>query len=194
MLAFKATQSTLPTSNGGNVMALHFENLDGGTRALMLEEIAMDVAAGTIYISNYLSEIGAINWPGYLRLAAESGSDSTLENTLGNNHCFKQQVERKKPKGGYSMVAVPVTAAQTLAESQFNMYYIRALARRAIDENRHLTVYRAKAVENPRPESERMIGTRLDPLEVLSVLRATRGVESAINIPMPNSGLTARLT
>ncbi len=160
----------------------------------MLEEIAMDVAAGTIYISNYLAEAGATNWPGYLRLAAESGTDSTLENTLRNNHSFKQQVERKKPKGGYSIVAVPVTAAQTLAESQFNMYYMRALARRAIEDGQNLTVYRAKAVENPRAESERMIGTRLNPSEVLTVLRATRGVEPSINIPMPNSGLTARLT
>lgn len=175
-------------------MALRFENLDDRTRVLMLDEIAMDAAEGSIYVSNYLAETGAVNWPGYLRVAAESGNDSTLESTLRNNHCFKQQVERKKPKGGYTLVSVPVTAAQTLAESQFNMYYMRALARRAIEDHQVLTVYRAKAVENPRPESERMIGTKLDPSEVLSVLRETHGVEPSINIPMPNSGLTARLT
>ncbi|MBZ9871877.1 hypothetical protein LB542_13545 [Mesorhizobium sp. BR1-1-9] len=175
-------------------MGLQYENLDQRTRALMVEEIDIDVADGSIYISNYLNEAGGRIWSDLLRAASQSETDDALANALRANRSFKQQVERRKPKGGYTMVAVPVTAAQTLAESQFNMYYMRALARRAREEGKRLTVYRAKAVENPRSESERMIGTDLDPAEVLRVLRETRGVEPSINIPMPNSGLTARLT
>lgn len=38
-----------------------------------------------------------------------------------------------------------------------------------------------------------MIGTFLDPQHVLDVLRATKGVEPTIGIPMPNSGLCVRL-
>lgn len=91
------------------------------------------------------------------------------------------------------MVSVPVTAAQTLAEAQFNMYYMRALARRAIDGNKNLLVYRAKEVEIPREQSERMIGTHIDPTLVLRVLRETKGVEPSTNIPLPNSGLTVCL-
>jgi hypothetical protein len=175
-------------------MGLRYDNLDDRTRALMVEEIDRDTAAGNMYLSNYLNEGGQRDWPGYLREAARAGTDDRLAQTLRANRSFKTQVERRKPKGGYTMAAVPVTAAQTLAESQYNMYYMRALARRAIDDGQTLTVYRAKAVENPRPESERMIGTRLDPQEVLRVLRETHGVEPAINIPMPNTGITVRLT
>ncbi len=91
------------------------------------------------------------------------------------------------------MVNVPVTAAQTLSESQFNLYYIRALCLRALATGARLQVYRAKAVQRPRPESEQMIGTFLDPQHVLDVLRATKGVEPTIGIPMPNSGLCVRL-
>ncbi len=175
-------------------MGLHYENLDDETRGLMIEEIDLDATARGLYISNYLNEAGAELWPGLLRQAAESGTDDSLARALQENRAFKNQVERRKPTGGFTMVAVPVTAAQTLSESQFNMYYMRALGRRAIAEGRHLTVYRAKAVERPRPESEQMIGAELDPQRVLDVLRATKGVEPEIGIPMPNSGLCIRLS
>ena len=91
------------------------------------------------------------------------------------------------------MVRVPVTAAETLSESQFNMYYMRALSIRAIELGVGLVVYRAKSVENPRSTSEMMIGSSLDPREVLEVLRATRGVNPPTNIPLPNTGITVRL-
>ena len=125
--------------------------------------------------------------------AATSGTDVTLEAALEANRCFLSHTQRRKPKGGYTMVAVPITAAQTLAESQFNMYYMRALARRAIDNSRSLVVYRAKHVEVPRSESERMIGVTLDAQAVLTALRETKGVNSPTNIPLPNTGITVRL-
>ena len=173
-------------------MGLDYRDLNHRTRDLMLEEIDMD--GSSLYLSNYLNEIGQRDWQTYLKDAATNGSDDSLSATLREHGAFKRQVERRKPKGGYTMVAVPYNASQTLAESQFNMYYMRALAIRAKEEGRQLTVYRAKVVEHPRPESERMIGTQLDPDEVLRVLRATHGVEPDINIPMPNTGIRVRLT
>jgi hypothetical protein len=62
-----------------------------------------------------------------------------------------------------------------------------------MDEGFRLSVYRAKAVENARTSSERMIGTQINPQEVLDTLRETVGVESSTNIPLPNSGITIRL-
>lgn len=174
-------------------MGLAYENLDQTTRALMVEEIDLDSGGRGLYLSNYLTPAGQAAWPTLLRDAAQNGSDASLEGQLNIGRCFRQQVERRKPKGGVTMVAVPYTAAQTLAESQFNMYYMRALARRAIDEQRELIVYRAKAVENPRAESERMIGTALDPTIVLQSLRETLGVEPSIGVPLPNTGITVRL-
>lgn len=174
-------------------MGLRFENLDADTRALMLEEIDSDLNGRGVYISSYLNDRGAERWPTLLCEAAKDGTDDSLSRALNAEGCFRSHVERRKPKGGVTMAAVPYTAAQTLAESQFNMYYIRALARRALDAGTRLIVYRAKAVENPREESERLIGSQLDPNAVLQALRATLGVEPSIGIPMPNSGLTVRL-
>lgn len=174
-------------------MGLHFENLDADTRALMLAEINADAAGRGLYTSNYLNDHGAERWPTLLRDAAGDGTDVSLAGALNAERCFKEKVERRKPKGGFTLAAVPYTAAQTLAESQFNMYYMRALACRALSTKTPLTVYRAKEVEKPREESERLIGTQLDPGMVLESLRATLGVEPSIGIPLPNSGLTVRL-
>ena len=91
------------------------------------------------------------------------------------------------------MARVPVTAAETLSEAQFNMYYMRALSVRAVELGVGLVVYRAKAVDNPRATSEMMIGSTLDPREVLEALRATRGVNPPTDIPLPNTGITVRL-
>lgn len=174
-------------------MALTFHDLTEVTRSLMVEEINTDISGRGLYISNYLNDHGSRRWADLLLQAAKDGSDDTLAGQLASENCFKDKVERKKPTGGVTLAAVPYTANQTLAESQFNMYYMRAVARRAVNEGRTLVVYRAKAVGTPRPESERMIGSRLDPVEVIDVLRETKGVEPAINIPLPNSGLTVRL-
>lgn len=168
-------------------------NVCSTPRVQPVEEIDRDVAGRGVYLSSYLTDDGKAKWPSYLREAADTGTDDSLAHRLNAERCFRDKVERRKPKGGFTMAAVPHTAAQTLAESQFNMYFMRALARRALDEGRALVVYRAKEVANPRPESERMIGTTLDAAEVLQVLRDTLGVEPAINIPLPNTGVTVSL-
>lgn len=174
-------------------MGLQFFDLDEVTRQHALAEIDADAAGAGFYISNYLTVQGAGQWPALLREACRAGNDDTLERSLGVARAFKAQVERRRPQGGFTLVAVPVTAAQTLSQGQFAMYYMRALALRALAEGRRLLVYRAKTSERPRPESEAMIGTYLDPQQVLDVLRRTKGVEPEIDIPLPNSGLCVRL-
>lgn len=165
----------------------------------MVSEIEADIAEGErdpsrgLYVSNYLNDQGAAMWPTLLLEAARAGNDDTLARELNRRQGFKTHSERRKPSGGFTMARVPVTAAQTLAESQFNMYYMRALALRAAETNAGLIVYRAKHVENPRATSEQLIGTTLDAAEVLAELRATRGVNPPSHIPLPNTGLTVRL-
>jgi len=173
-------------------MGLRFENLDAETRRLMVKEIELDAGSTGFYLSNYLNDGGQQRWPELLRRAAAEGDDDTLAASLRG--LFRGEVERRKPSGGYTMARVPVTAPETLSQSQFNMYYMRALAIRAQTDGKTLTVYRARESANPRPGSEDMIGTPLDPDIVLEVLRRTKGVEPDINIPMPNSGITVRLS
>lgn len=174
-------------------MGLQYENLDEQTRSLMVEEIDMDQEAGSMYVSNYLNDRGAELWPSLTREAARAGSDDSLAMELANQHLLKDQVERRKPSGGYTMARVPYTAPGTLAEAQFNMYYMRALARRALDTGAQLVVYRGKEVAYARPESELLIGKNFDPQVLLDELRRTKGVDPQVPMPLPNSGLCVRL-
>ena len=175
-------------------MGLRYENLDDETRRFMLEEIDMDVRDGSIYISSYLNARGCDEWPRLLREAAERGTDDSLAAAIRADRCLKDRVERRKPKGGTTIVNVPYTAHETLGEGQFNMYYTRGLCRRAIEARQaELEVYRAKEVAEPRPESQALIGRRLNPQAILGDLRTTKGVESALGLARPNSGLTLRI-
>lgn len=103
--------------------------------------------------------------------------------------------QRRKPSGGYSTVSVPVTAADTLAEGEFNRFYVRGLCRRNLqDRDGQLVVHRAKTVAQPRPESEALIGTNPDAQRLLSDLRTNIGVEPALGVPKgPNSGLSVKI-
>jgi hypothetical protein len=76
----------------------------------MLEEFQRDAAAGSIYLSNYLNEGGCERWPDLLREALAGGNDDSLANSLRLAGCFRTHAQRRKPKGGFTMVAVPVTA------------------------------------------------------------------------------------
>ena len=83
-----------------------------------------------------------------------------------------------------------------MAESEFNRYYIRGLARRAIEDGvQELVVYRAKPVSNPRPESEARVETTISAQELLEDLRSHPGDERpTLGVPSgPNSGLSVRL-
>lgn len=174
-------------------MSLRYENLDDQTRSYMVEEVDADTQSGTIYISRYLNPTGCDAWPRLLREAAQQGTDDSLASAIVQDRCLHDRVERKKPKGGYTMVAVPVTAHETMGEGEFNRFYVRGVCRRAIDEGVEVEVYRAKVVRDPRPESERLIGARLDPAKLLADLRQSPGFESALGIALPNSGLSVRL-
>lgn len=176
-------------------MGLAYENLDEATRRFMLEEIEADIGNGSIYISNYLSPQGCDSWPHLLRDAAASGDDDSLAVAIRRDDCLKSHYERRKPKGGYTLAAVPYTAHETMGEGEFNRYYCRGLCRRAIEEGiAALEVYRAKAVMEPRSASQAKIGQSVDPTTVLEDLRRTQGVEPALGLPPgPNSGLTLRI-
>jgi len=176
-------------------MALDYRDLDQTTRHFMVDEIDMDVANGSIYLSSWLSEAGIRDWPMLLRQAAESHDDDWLAHQLRGTGRLHESVPRRKPKGGYTTARVPITAPETMAEGEFNRFYVRGLCRRAIKDGvRSLVIYRAKQVASPRPESEQKLGVGVDPNAILADLRATQGVEPALGVPPgPNSGLTVKL-
>jgi hypothetical protein len=94
-----------------------------------------------------------------------------------------------------TIVRVPYNAAEVLAESEFNRYYVRGLCRRAtVNGIPRLEVYRAKYVVEARPESQAKIGLLVDPEVVLIDVRSSTGVETALGIPPgPGSGISIRI-
>ncbi len=176
-------------------MPLKLENLDAQTRNHMTAEIKADIATTKLYLSNRLSSRGRVDYAQLLQHAAEGHDDSWLANELRGNGRLNEMEERRKPKGGTTMARVPVTATETLAEGEFNRFYIRGLCVHALAAGiPDLIIYRAKEVDNPRPESVAKIGQRIPAQALLNDLRANPGVDTALGLPPgPNSGLSARL-
>jgi len=176
-------------------MPLHLVSLLPPVRRRMTDEIDSDARSGTIYVCPRLSGVGRQDYLRLLLEAAAAYNDSWLADELRRGGRLNTTEQRRKPSGGFTTVKVPYTAAETLAEGEFNCFYVRGLCLHAIDENiQQLVVYRAKPVSIPRPESEMKIGMRVEPRELLADLRTHKGVEPALGIPPgPNSGLSVRL-
>lgn len=174
---------------------LKLTDLDERTRQYMAEEVRRDVAAGTLYLSERLSEAGRRDYLTLLEEAVRSQNDDWLASQIRHGSRINATEQRRKPKGGFTTANVPVTAPETLAEGEFNRFYIRGLCLRAIaDGIPALEVYRAKAVDRPRPESETKIGSKVNPTTLLNDLCANPGVDTALGLPAgPNSGLSVKL-
>jgi len=176
-------------------MALTYHNLDARTRQLMLAEMEYDIAHNQLHISPFLSGQGQRDYVNLLREALQRGTDETLAKSLRAQRRITRTLPRHKPEGGYMVAATPVNAPRILAESEFNRFYIRALARRAIEDGiPNLIVYRAKPVLNPLPESESLIESTLPAEALLADLRAHAQQPPTLGVPSgPNSGLSVRL-
>jgi len=174
-------------------MPSHFADLDEQTRRLMLSEIESDLAAEALYVSKRFSESGSAAYPEALREAVAHGDEGTLASSLASGEYFiDREWVNRKPNGYWK--DVPRDCAQTFAEGEFNRFYMRAVCLKAADvEPTVLEIYRAKAVMNPRPESEVLVGMCIEPNELLADLRANKGFETIIGLAVPNSGLSVRL-
>jgi len=175
-------------------MSLNLLNLDSLTRQHMLDEINADIAAGRLYVSNRLNAQGRQAYPRLLKEAAQLHDDSWLAAQLRVGGNFND-TEQRNTKRGLVTAQIPVTAPDTLAEGEFNRYYLCGLCLRAIQQKEpSLIIYRAKLVDNPRPDSEMKIGSHIDPIVLLNDVRTHPGVDTALGLPPgPNSGLSAKL-
>jgi hypothetical protein len=176
-------------------MGLIYEHLDERIREFMIKEIEFDITKKNLYISKRLNDTGRDKYQELLKSAAQMHDDNWLANELRSSGCFKAFVEKEKPSGGSTTAKVPVNAPETLAEGEFNRFYIRGLCRAAIEDSiPELEICRGKEVSQPRPESEASIGKTVRAEKLLEDLRKSVGVEPALGVPSgPNSGLTARL-
>ena len=173
---------------------MYFPDLNDDVRVVMLEEIRLDQEQIGLHMSNRLSPAGREAWPRLLAHAAESGTPLSLASELRRNGRLLTS-EMFHRNGKPYPKAVPRDAPETLAEGEFNRYYIRAICVITLRRGQtDVEVYRAKDVTNPRPESVAKVGSRVDASALLNDLRTSPGVESALGIPAgPNSGLSVRL-
>lgn len=176
-------------------MALELLHLDERTRQLMLEELEHDITHNRLHISPTLSGQGQRDYPNLLREAIVGGDEESLATKLREHRRLSRTLPRRRPTGGYLIASLPTTAADTLAESEFNRYYIRAICRRAIEDDiPFVIVYRARPVRTPRPDSTELIETTLAPARLLEDLRTHTGQATELRVPGgPNSGISVRL-
>ncbi len=173
-------------------MPLHYLNLDTQTRNYMRQELEADLAQNTLYLSSRLNPEGLAIWHALLREAIVAHDDAWLAVRL-REEALLNTVEINRKTGRTKRV--PSNANETLAEGEFNRFYIRGVCARAIAEGfPDVIIYRAKAASQPRMESERLIGTTISAERVLSDLRKNIGVDTALGIPPgPNSGISVHL-
>jgi hypothetical protein len=163
---------------------MNLEDLEG-VREFMAEEVNLDIAKDTLYMSKRLK-------PGYegiytalLQDAVIDGDTNTLGQCILDKNCLKSMERGRK---------VPWNAHITLSEGEFNKFYCRGVCRKAIEKGHELEVYRAKQVDRPRSSSLVLIGVIMDSEQLLTDLRKNSGIDAALGIPAgPNSGLSVRI-
>jgi hypothetical protein len=163
-------------------------------RDIMLKEVESDIGNGDLYISSRLSPSGKIDYPDLLKISIQNHDSIWLATQLLLNFRMSTH-ESRKTKNVATQVRIPIGANETLAEGEFNRFYIRGLCIYAIQNKvQSLTVYRAKSSLNPRQESLMKIGTSVDPIILLNDLRSNTGIDTALGLPAgPNSGLSVKL-
>lgn len=170
-------------------MSFDYKNLDQETRNEMGVEISNDINNNQLYLSDRLSPKGIADYPELLKQATYHYDALWLAKQLVQETRLLPMVNTARgPK------KVPSNAATTLAEGEFNRYYMRGLCRIAIINNVNVEVYRAKSVDNARILSQHKVGQVIDPKILLNDLRENIGVDTALGLPSgPNSGLSIKL-
>lgn len=174
-------------------MPLQYESLDPTTRRFAIAELDGDIASGAYHSSERIRPTAIAEYQRYLHEALRYYDDRWLE-----EHASDLMVDfepRRTRSGGQTAVKLPEMASRMLAEGDFNRYYMRGVALRAVEEGRQvIEVYRARLSMEPRAESAQLDGHRLPAEEVLKYLRGEQVADPAISaLGRPNSGLSVRL-
>lgn len=167
-----------------------FENLDEITRRYVLLEVEEAIKTSQLYLSQRFTAQGRERYPSLLREAVQMGDEASLTTALQHEKLFAE----REPYGAGTR-RVPTNAASTFAEGQFNAFYMRGVCHRAIQAGGQVEVYRAKEVVTAGPASTYQEGQRLDPQQVLHLLRhSPSGRDRGAVVPAGfNSGLSIRL-
>jgi len=170
-----------------------FEELDETTRGLMLAEFEADLAAGKLTVNDGLTETGRSKYPDLLRQAIAEGDSDKFGESLRHREYWKSDAQHiwKEGEGPNPLAHGRV---EVYAESQFNLYYMRALCRKLLSENvTHAVVYQAKSVENAGVFGNVAPGDLVPCTIVLEELRSPPSLPAVVGIPIDAaSGISLR--
>src|SRR5918911_807203 len=171
-------------------MPLQYESLDPTTRRFAIAELDGDLTTGAYHTSERIRPTAIAEYQRYLHEALRYYDDRWLE-----EHAADLMVDfepRRTRTGGQTAVKLPEMASRMLAEGDFNRYYMRGVALRALEEGKQVVeVYRARLSLEPRRESAELEGRRLPATEVLRYLRGEEVADPAVAaLGRPNSGLS----
>ena len=168
-------------------MGLNYTQLNETLRRFMLQEFEQ----GGHYISPRLNEGGRARWIGLLKDALQYHTDVWLERELIRRNCFVTTEYLKSTMGKTVTRAVNrEQVAKTLAEGEFNRFYLRGLCMAARTRGySHLIVTPGRIIPNALTASRKSIGTAVEVNGLLNTLRnnSYKHVDMALGAP---EGLT----
>jgi len=174
-------------------MNFNYYHLDERTRAFMIEEIKNAQKTNNLYFSKRFNSKGNMRWPELIVESAVSHDEHWLAYMVEAEGLMKDYETASKPTGGYTTKHVPSTAAETLADGQFNRFYIIGVCRRAImDGKTQVTVYRAKERAEQRSESNALVKKTMDAEKLIKELRSVQ-TSLGHELLKPNSGLSVKM-
>ena len=172
-------------------MTFEFRNLDEKTREIMLEEFNNDFNANNWYKSSRLSPVGVQEYPNLVKEAFLRGTIESLEESIKPGIHLNTTETIHMKNGTVYQKSVPKDAPRVMA-NEFNRYYVIAICKRAIAENKTVCYYRGRESSRHREESNELIGAYITDLEAhIGYLKDIQNVDN--HIPKPNSGITVEL-
>jgi hypothetical protein len=154
-------------------------------RNLMLEEFEQDVKEDKLFISNLLN-------PGsrdkYIYLFSEAilkGDDSSLARTILINGLLNDKISQRDYTGKVKIMKTPKDAHITLAEEEFNRFYMRGVCKAAASQGKSVKVYM-----HDKPEFKQIT---LDPVRVLGDLRKHIEIYKALKVPYGSDGASLQI-
>ena len=131
----------------------NFEELDEETRKWMLVEFLNEENSGNPYRSPRLSPLGLDIFPKEMEKAIKMGDEESLKNALLNPDYWKPKEPYTRGGEEYWRKINHEKAAEFLAYSDFNTWYIKGFSRRLMEDGEeYCQVYRAGFSEEPRGE------------------------------------------
>ncbi len=131
----------------------NFEELNEVTRKWMLEEFRNEEETGNPYRSTRLSAAGLEAFPQEMETAIVTGNEETLAESLSNPAYWLPFETYERGGNVHRRQINPAKAAEFLANTEFNTWYVRGLARRLMEEGEeYCQVYRAAPAQEPRGE------------------------------------------